>query len=85
MEAPKCRTCGERHWSRVCSVTKNVTLVTKNVTKTDPEDVGALHAEIARLRAELASLRRVLEIQKVKTAMTGAERMRKLRERKRNA
>ena len=23
MEAPKCRTCGERHWARVCSSTNN--------------------------------------------------------------
>jgi hypothetical protein len=45
MEAPKCRTCGKRHWSRVCEtfdvaleteivtqVTKNVSQMTKNVT-----------------------------------------------------
>jgi hypothetical protein len=36
MDAPKCRTCGERHWSRLC-VTPTVTSpVTQPVTKPCP-------------------------------------------------
>ena len=80
MDAPKCRICGERHWSRLCAVTRNVTpVVTKPVTVTpavtDPRD-----QEIARLRAEVEMLKRMLD---TVAPMTGAERMRKLREKKR--
>lgn len=59
MEAPKCRTCGERHWSRICDeprnapVTKGVTVtpnvtpdVTPPVTRLNPSLIAYADAEI---------------------------------------
>ena len=33
MEAPRCRTCGQKHWQRICPVTPDVTRVTPPVTE----------------------------------------------------
>jgi hypothetical protein len=54
MDAPVCRTCGKKHWSRVCDdVTKPVT---KNVTPRDTVSVTP-QKEIEALRAELDYVR----------------------------
>jgi hypothetical protein len=79
MDAPKCRICGKGHWSPVCDgnddVTKRVTPVTKPVAVTPGVTVCphclTLAAEVERLRAELVRV--------VKLPMTSAERVRKLR------
>src|SRR5882672_3430250 len=65
MDAPKCRTCGERHWSRLCEpvVTQPVTKpVTPSVTVTKPVTAVAVpcpqcaqyEAEIKRLKNQAA-------------------------------
>ena len=76
MDAPKCRTCGERHWSRVCAepmgginrepsplwpVTKPVTSVTKSVTK-PPEVTKPVTrcSNCEALETEVAHLKRQL-------------------------
>jgi hypothetical protein len=79
MEPPLCRTCGKNHWSRLCeAVTPAVTSpVTPRVTQTIADLVaenGALRAEVKMLKAELAKAH--------KPPMTGAERVRKHRDRK---
>jgi hypothetical protein len=76
MDPPKCRTCGERHWGRVCEVggvmradpvTKPVTPVTKAVTC----------AQCERYKLEIAALKAQL-----RPAVPAKERMRQMRERK---
>lgn len=101
MDAPKCRICGERHWSRVCddSVTKRVTssvsvtpIVTKMARESDAEFTrltGLIfdgQKEIERLRDEVARLKRELAEAhgSKKAAMSGAERVRLHRERKKS-
>jgi hypothetical protein len=92
MDAPKCRICGERHWSRLC-VTPDVTRdVTRDVTVTKPvtcQQCERLRAEIVDLTSSLAqSQRLVAELRKLlkeavpKLAMSGAERVRNHRQRK---
>ena len=78
MEAPKCRTSGERHWSRVCA---DVTpAVTKPVTKRVTVTPTVTCAECDHLRAEVARLRRLLsEANGGRVAMMGAERVRSRR------
>jgi hypothetical protein len=71
MDAPTCKLCGERHWSRLCEpVTRTVT-VTARVTCQECEQ---LRAEVARLKVLLADANGVKPL-----AMTGAERVKKLR------
>jgi hypothetical protein len=58
MDAPLCRTCGQRHWSRLCAVTKPVTgavPVTPAVTEAKPTwtSVRAAVDEIETLRARV--------------------------------
>jgi regulator of replication initiation timing len=84
MDAPVCRTCGQKHWTRLCpgddvtpDVTKPVTklvTVTKHVTQT----IVDLVAENEALRAEVAMLKRKLA-EANKVPMTSAERVRKHR------
>lgn len=75
MDAPVCRICGEKHWSRVCGappVTKTVTFkpdVTRAVTRCT--ECEALRAEVKMLKAELAKAR--------PAPLTPADRMRKMR------
>lgn len=65
MEAPKCRTCGERHWSRICDdVTIPVTRpVTKPVTSSPPVTTSVtprqadLETDNKRLLSEVARWR----------------------------
>jgi hypothetical protein len=100
MHAPKCRTCGQRHWSRLCqdvtedvtSVTETVTSVAKPVTVTPavtprlvaPSKLAALQTENDALRAEVAMLKRKLaEVNRLPT--TSAERMRRMREKHKQA
>jgi hypothetical protein len=91
MEAPKCRVCGERHWSRVCNdgdqpmkgVTKPVTVtpaVMHEVTKTVTwcKTCGENAVLIEALEDEVAMLKRQLAAY-TKAAMTPAERMKKMR------
>ena len=65
MEAPVCRTCGHRHWSRVCQgkpvalpvalqKPRNVTAPRDEVTALTV-DLAAMKAEVARLTLALAS------------------------------
>lgn len=99
MEAPVCRTCGKRHWIRVCDgdvtpVTKprnapitNPVTVTQNVTPPVTQIVTRclecerLEQEIERLTAEVVHLKRELA-KSVLPTMTAAERMKKMRERR---
>jgi hypothetical protein len=79
MDAPVCRTCGQKHWSRVCDVTPAVTKpVTPPVTVTKPvtQTINDLIIENAALSAEVAMLKRKLAS---RVAMTSAERVRKHR------
>jgi hypothetical protein len=91
MDAPICRSCGKKHWSRLCNadVAKPATVdvaatpvvamkVYEGLTVT-PEDVAAIVREVALLSAEVATLKRELA---GKVAMTSTERSRKLRERR---
>jgi hypothetical protein len=91
MDAPVCRTCGKKHWSRICQgddVTSPVTPpspkpVTKPVTSDVPRSVApsklaALEVENEALRAEVAMLKAELAKARPVTT-TSAERMRKLR------
>jgi uncharacterized protein YlxW (UPF0749 family) len=85
MDAPICRVCGKKHWSRVCdgddAVTKRVTQadpVTKIVTTRQADlEIGnrRLVAENERLTTEVASLKRQLA-EAHTPPKTGAERMR---------
>lgn len=92
MDAPTCRICGEKHWSRVCdgddAVTKRVTPsrpVTVPVTPDDPAWKPSAQAQIDALVAEVAMLKRELaEARGGKPRpLTAAERMKKMREAKR--
>jgi hypothetical protein len=100
MDAPVCRTCGKKHWSRVCSGGDDVTPpspkpVTPRVTVTEtvtprlvaPSRLAALEVENEALRAEIVMLKRKLAEAHGggKAAMTGAERVRKLRERRKQS
>jgi hypothetical protein len=78
MDAPLCRTCGKRHWERLC-VTPTVTEpVTKPVTVTAPVTPLADQVEIEALRAEVKMLRqRLTEL--TKPPMTALERQRRHR------
>jgi hypothetical protein len=86
MDAPTCKICGEKHWSRLCNpVTKGVT---RTVTRTADVTPAVTCAECERLRDEVAKLKRLLadanggNMIVTKQAMTGAERVKKLRERR---
>ena len=88
MDPPVCRTCGKKHWNRLCSdVTEPVTVtkpVTEPVTKPvtpkliAPSELRAAHAQIAALRAEIAMLEQKLASQ-TKLPMSAAERQRRRR------
>ena len=93
MEAPKCRTCGERHWSRLCfPVTKSVTVtpsVTPPVTTIVTPRQADLETENKRLRAEVERL--LEEVRRLKQEiaqgrlLTAAERQRNSRARRKQA
>jgi hypothetical protein len=54
MEAPKCRTCGERHWARVCpKFQKAAKPVTPAVIEMQAT-IESLRAEVKQLKRELA-------------------------------
>jgi hypothetical protein len=93
MEAPVCRICGKKHWARVCadvtSVTPGVTSpVTPIVTvprSVAPSKLAAAEKEIERLTGEVAYLKMLLAGKPGATPpMTGAERVRRLRERRKS-
>lgn len=85
MDAPLCKICGNRHWERMCPVTKAVTApVTKAVTKAVDVTPAVTCPECAKLRREVVRLTALLvEAADLKPrkplAMTGAERVKKLR------
>ena len=64
MEAPRCRTCGERHWGRVCGLPAFVTRpgrAERAPKQGVPErTVAVLEAEIEQLLAEIKRLKREL-------------------------
>jgi hypothetical protein len=74
MEAPVCRICGKKHWSRVCDgnedVTKRVT-VTASVTPLREADLEAALkqalAEVERLTNEIERLKVVIANEHWKT------------------
>jgi hypothetical protein len=83
MDAPICKICGEKHWSRLCNpVTKGVTSnapVTKIVTPRQADleaDNKRLVGEVARLTEEVRALKQELA---GKAPMSAAERQRKRR------
>jgi hypothetical protein len=87
MEAPICRTCGQRHWSRLCyeprnePVTPRVTVTADVTLVRDLErEIVALHKEVAMLKRQLASANA-----EPKVVMSAAERMKKMRAKKANA
>jgi hypothetical protein len=87
MDAPLCRTCGTKHWDRICPGTGNTfappeprALVTKPVTVTPVVTCACCE----RLRVEIAMLKRELAL-KTKPPMTTAERVRKHRAKKTTA
>jgi hypothetical protein len=91
MDAPTCKICGEKHWSRLCNpVTKGRNAVTpvtpeRNVPKlVAPSQLKALEVENEALRAEVVTLKKLLsDANGGKEAVQSAkERMRKMRERK---
>jgi len=69
MDAPTCRTCGKKHWSRVCDgdddVTKRVTPVTKNVTPRDIVTATVTPIKQADLEIENRTLR--IEVERLTT------------------
>ena len=72
MEPPVCKLCGQRHWSRLC-VTRTVTEpVTRNVTACP--NCKLLEAEITWLKRQLSEAHGAKPL-----AMTGAQRVAKLR------
>lgn len=95
MKPPICRTCGKSHWSRLCNgdvtddVTEPVTKppvtppVTRPVTPklVAPSQLLVLEVENEALRSEVARLKQALSEANGSRplAMTGAERVRKLR------
>ena len=93
MDAPKCRTCGERHWDRVCptppavaksrNVTAPVRSVVRNVTANPRSDlIGDLEAEIKMLKRKLAESHAELEEMRASMAKlkdANAERVRQHR------
>jgi hypothetical protein len=57
MEAPKCKTCGERHWSRICPKFQKVSKEMKPATPLLIEmqaTIDSLRAEVKQLKRELA-------------------------------
>lgn len=84
MEAQRCKTCGERHWERVCPNPPKVararglpSFVTKPAWKPAPREVprsvpqsrvSALQAEVDMLTAEVAQLKRQLAESNAKLA-----------------
>ena len=64
MDAPVCRTCGKKHWSRLCagSVTDPVTqaVTPEPVTSQGPGNATPRIMEIEALRAEVVMLKRQL-------------------------
>jgi hypothetical protein len=96
MKPPLCKVCGEAHWSRLChtdrverdasgnhTVTAGVTVTAPVTPKLiAPSQLAAAQAEIEALQAEVVKLKRALAEVGHKV-MTGAERARKHRERKR--
>jgi hypothetical protein len=86
MDAPVCRTCGKKHWSRLCdgegAVTKRpVALPEPRSVTVKPErsvtGSTAFALEIDALRAEVAMLKRKLaEAGTVQTACPECERRR---------
>jgi len=76
MEPPVCKICGKRHWSRLCEpVTRTVTEpgpVTRIVTGCP--NCKLLEAEITWLKRQLSEVNGVKPL-----AMTGAQRVAKLR------
>jgi hypothetical protein len=94
MDAPVCRTCGTRHWSRLCNdvatkpVARNEDVALQSVNEkpvsnflmSDLErENELLRLEVARLRAELSATPQTVK----PVPMTATERSRKLRARQR--
>jgi hypothetical protein len=77
MEAPKCRTCGKRHWSRVCETfdvaleTEIVSQVTKNVAL--KADMGAYGTTVADLKEILADAEAEVRQLRAKVVLLEAE------------
>lgn len=101
MEPPLCRTCGKKHWSRVCEETSTVTVtkpvsatVTPNVTpKLSAIETPRMVApsKLAALETENEALRAEVAMLKGRLAdvnklpMTGAERVRRHREKQKGS
>jgi hypothetical protein len=62
MEAPKCRTCGEKHWERVCPRYASRNRPPELLMRSAPPSrrIAALEAEIEQLQAEIKALKREL-------------------------
>ncbi len=67
MEAPKCRSCGERHWERLCPK-----VFPRPETKTVTKRVTPFTScpECAKLRAEVDRLKRALMVKRALAAIT---------------
>jgi hypothetical protein len=91
MEAPICKICGERHWSRLCYAPRNAP-VTKAVTAPEratpklvaPSQLAAALTENEALRAEVVMLKQKLSEANggARAAASASERMKKMRAKK---
>jgi len=98
MEAPVCKLCGKRHWSRLCyepsrnvtsRVTRNANNVTEPVTPVTTivtPQVADLEQEVGHWKQEAARLEaEVKHLKQQLSPMTAAERAKNYRKRKSGA
>ncbi|WP_426527242.1 hypothetical protein [Bradyrhizobium sp. McL0615] len=86
MEVPKCRNCGEQHWSRFCPVTgtSTVTPTITGVTKRVTIELPPTCPQCALYEAEIKRLKLALATKQIKWArlVPAAERMSQMRARR---
>jgi hypothetical protein len=89
MEAPKCRNCGEQHWSRFCPVAGTVTVAptVTGVTKRVTIELPPTCPQCALYEAEIKRLKLALATKQIKRgeAVPAAEGMSQMRARRKNA